>query len=376
MSEAVSAQEIRDLLATVLNKECKLEMVRSALGSESGYLDQLNPTLAELGMTGLSIDEKFGGIGCGVGELSHVLELFGYYLTPTAFLATTVLGASTLSNSSNESAKSKYLPLLAAGEIAATAVFWGEGGIPGSCGYSVKVMDSDFLLEGRSGFVLDAAAANLIHIFAHDADGIDYIFAVDRAQHDISVEAQHTWDLSRKFARISVSGLRLDSSCLLASGSEATALATRIIAELSFALASDSLGGMRRVHEMTVDYVGERKQFERAIGSFQVVKHRCADMFIQLQASEAIVSNGRELNDCAPRAFFEAAYSAKSYVGQAYADLAGQALQLHGGIGFTWEYDLHLFLKRATMNEMYCGDTAWHQDRVMAELAKKAGVRL
>jgi alkylation response protein AidB-like acyl-CoA dehydrogenase len=318
------------------------------------WRDELWREQAEHGWAAVEVDEEYGGVEATFAELCVLLHELGRALSPTPLLSTAVLGVGAL-RCAPASLRDAWLPPLAAGEVTCTAAL---------SGMQARRMRSAIALDGECGYVLDLAHAAAVATFAREREtGASLLVLVDPSADGVTVTSQPMTDRTRQVARLQLSDYLVFPDRIIASGNAAEALAAELLDRLAIALAADSLGGAERVLEITVAYLKEREQFGRPIGSFQALKHRCADMLLALEASRSAVEHAAEaVERVSERA--AAASIAKSYAADAYVHAAGEAVQMHGGIGYTWEHDLHLHLKRAKLNQALAGDSAWHRDRL------------
>jgi alkylation response protein AidB-like acyl-CoA dehydrogenase len=298
--------------------------------AESGtYDDDIWKEMVELGWPGIFIDEDHGGSGLGIVELVILMEELGYALAPVPFLSTVAAGL-LIQHAGSDEQKAKWLPGIASGEAHATV---GE------------------LKDGRAPLVADAEDADLVVLF----DG-DQAWVYEGSE--VDVEKVETIDMTRSFAAVSPKG---DGEALegdVQAGLDR--IATGLAAELT--------GIAQRTMEMAVEYAKERKQFERPIGAYQAVSHRCAQMLMEVESARALTYFAAYAADSEPDELSLAASGAKAYASDAGWRVSASSLQCHGGIGFTWEHDLHFFLKRAKTDGYLFGTARQHRDRV-AELS-------
>ncbi|MFI0350479.1 acyl-CoA dehydrogenase family protein [Actinomadura sp. 9N407] len=316
----------------------------------------------ELGLTGLAIPEEHGGAGAGHGEVSAVLEELGAALTPAPFFASAVLAANVLLEAGDQEARKAYLPGIAAGTTVATFAVPGDGPAP-------EVRDGK--LHGSVPHVLNGADAGLILIAAEDG-----LYAVESGAEGLTRTPLTTLDLTRPEARLefagtparrigSVGGVRADG---VRAGGEGADGIRRALDLATVALAAEQLGGLRRCLDTIVEYAKLRVQFGRFVGSFQGVKHKLADMQCTLEQAESIVRYAAWAADESPEELPVAAALAGSYMGRAYFQVAKDHLLLHGGIGFTWEHDAHLYYKRAKSSQVLLGSPRHHRARLSEAL--------
>ncbi|MFC5181392.1 acyl-CoA dehydrogenase family protein [Actinomadura harenae] len=350
----VETEELRELRATLRRFFAEHAPVAEArrLMATTGGLDRdlWHRMAAELGLQGLAVPEEHGGSGFGVRELAVVFEEMGRVLFCGPFLATAglALPAALAADATD------VLPGIADGTTIAT-VAWTEDDRwdappAASCENGV--------LNGVKTYVLDGHTADLVLVTAL-YDGATSLFAVDGDAPGLTRTPLPTLDQTRKLARLDFTDV--PARLLTRNGDAALARARDVAAAL---LAAEQVGGAERALEMTVDYVKVRKQFGRPIGSFQAVKHRCADMFVQVESARSAMLNAADTADGAPDELPVAAALAKAFCSDAYFHVAGETIQLHGGIGFTWEHDAHLFFKRAKASQEFLGPPAGHRRRL------------
>jgi alkylation response protein AidB-like acyl-CoA dehydrogenase len=345
--------------------------VRRAMASELGHDPALWKRLgAELGWTAVVIPEDCGGLGLGWVELVALLELAGEALLCSPFFATVALGANAILAAATPAQRAELLPGIAAGETrAALAVSEAAGGWdPDAVLATARRSAGDFVLRGEKRAVVDGHCADLIVVAARaegtrGADGIS-LFAVPGDAPGLARRALPTLDQTRRLATLELREVRVPASALLGDeGAGAPALA-RALDRAAAALAAEQVGGAQRCLDLAVAYAKERVQFGRPIGSFQAIQHACAEMMMAVEtARSAAYYAGCAAAEAAPD-LETAASTAKAWASEAYFRCAADALQIHGGVGFTWEYDVHLLLKRARAGLGLLGEPGWHRERV------------
>lgn len=344
-----------------LEERLDLETVRELMMSEEGFDRGLWKEISDLGWTGLAIDEAYGGSGYGMVEMTALLEVMGRFLTPGPFFATAVLAASAIGGTATASQKAELLPGLASGDTIATlAVFEQQRDWSGTGGGTTATADGDgWVLDGAKRYVLDAASADLFVVAASDGDGTS-LFTVPASSEGVSVEATPTLDATRRQGNLMLSEVRVPSSARLGDAPADAGLA-RTLRLGTVALSAEQVGGTSWCLDTSVEYAKSRHQFGRPIGSYQAIKHRCAEMLIKLEhAKSAAYHAARVTEDEEELAV--AAPLAGSICSEAYLWAAGETIQIHGGIGFTWEHDAHLFFKRAKASSLLLGDPRYHRD--------------
>jgi alkylation response protein AidB-like acyl-CoA dehydrogenase len=327
--------------------------VRELAGDERGFTDEQWQALAELGWTGLVVPEDGGGLGLGAVELVVIQEELGYALAPTPFFSS--VGATLLLVAAGTgSQRARWLGPLAQGEARGTIALWDE-----HAGWSPdhsEVEASGGALTATKIAVPDAATADFLIVAA--ADGRHYL--VETGSAGVRALPEPALDPTRKLFTVELDG----------AAAEPLALEPARIAHayhtIVAALAAESVGVAQRAMEMAVAYAKERKQFGRPIGAYQAVSHRCAQMLLEVEGARSLAYWAGWALDHEPDAAARAASMAKAYAGDAGFRVTASALQVLGGIGFTWEHDLHFYLKRAKANAHAFGDARWHRDRVAA----------
>ncbi|MEV7981814.1 acyl-CoA dehydrogenase family protein [Streptomyces sp. NPDC086519] len=352
---------LRQASRDLLSERAPIERVRAwAEGAED-----VDPAMwrltAGLGWPGLGLPEEFGGAGQGLVELALVAEESGRALgrgpvTPTAVVGRAVAAAG------SPALRAEVLPALATGEEWATWAFaeprapWSLDGV-----HATARSEADgFVLDGVKTAVQDAGGARRLLVTACQ-DGAPASFLVDRTAPGVTVRRQQVLDLTRAFYEIRFEGVRVSRDRRLAAG---PADIQRLLDDASVLRCADALGVMERMLELTVDHTTSRVQFGRPIGSFQAVKHACADMALLVHGARAATYYAAMTADAGAEDAARAACAAASYVASGAGEVAARALQLHGGIGFTWEHDLHLYLRRARADSVLYGDAAVHRDRL------------
>lgn len=347
-------EDLRDTMRRLLTEQAPPSRVREVAvdnTAEGGDYDRaLWARLADLGLTGLVIDDKHGGADAGHVELCVVLEELGRALTPVPYVASAALAATA---GANLDGADDVLERIAGGTAVVTvATAETAHGVPRAA------RDGDaWRLDGTADVVPDGQFADQV-IVGTDAG----FFLVDAG--DIAVTPLVSTDPTRGFARLAFS-----SAPVRALGCADPAAVRRRIADVgALALAAEQVGGMAACVETTVDYAKVRMQFGRPIGSFQAVKHACADMYAEAEQGSAALRYAAWAADEEPESFPAAASLAKAACSDAYADIAAQTIQLHGGIGFTWEHDAHLYFKRARSTRALFGDSAHHRELLVQRL--------
>ncbi|HEX4658394.1 MAG TPA: acyl-CoA dehydrogenase family protein [Streptosporangiaceae bacterium] len=361
---------LRSTVRTFIDRSYPEAKVRELMAGPTGNDPALWRQMADqLGLQGLAIAEQHGGSGFGFQEVGVVAEELGRALVPSPFLASVVLAGSYLGHCGDEAAQKDYLPKIAAGTSIASLAIVEESGRwdLGDVTLTPDHASAGARLSGSKLFVLDGALADLLLVAAREPEGELSVYAVESGAPGLRPEPLHTMDQTRKLAH-----LHLDSTPARLIGQRGGAGdALRMALQVtSVALAADAVGGAQRALEMAVEYAKVRHQFGRPIGSFQAIKHKCADMLVEVEAARSAAYYGvwcaSQENDELPAL----ASLAKSVCADAYFQVAGDNIQVHGGIGFTWEHPAHLYFKRAKSTQALLGDSPYHRER----LASLAGI--
>ncbi len=351
---------LREGARRFLSERCPIDRVREIVETDTGFDSELWDAVADQGWSAMHIPEEYGGAGFSYAETAILLHELGRVLAPIPFLSSAILAAEAVLTGGSEAQKAEWLPALAAGEAIGTlAVAEPGGGWDEAAVATTAVADGDgFAITGTKSFVTAGHMADLL-IVAARLEGEVGLFLV--AGDAVASTKLVTLDTTRTQATIELAG-----SAAVRLGTAGWDVVERVYDVAGAALAAEAVGGLERVLEMAVGYAKERKQFGRAIGSFQAVKHLCADMLVGLESARsaagyavwALATGSEELAVAAPLA--------KSYCSEAYFKAAGDNIQIHGGIGFTWEHDAHLYFKRAKSTELLLGSPA-RQRLVLAD---------
>jgi alkylation response protein AidB-like acyl-CoA dehydrogenase len=321
---------------------------------------------AALGWTAMLIPTERGGGSITEQPLVDLVVLgeeLGRTLNPGPFVPCNVV-AGAVARFGTEAQAAESLPLLASGEATSAYCLSGDGSpVPSSVEVrAVPEGDGGWRLDGVARYVQAAESASVLLVVARDPEGAVCSFLLQRPSAGLSERTLAGLDVTRRFAEVRFEGVTVPSASLLPGGQDAVDYCISLATVLQSA---ESVGASDVLFESTVDYLKKRVQFGRTIGSFQAIKHRLADLLLQLEAMRAAahyaaLAFGDGLDDAA-----EAVATAGAYVEDAFARICGEALQLHGGIGFTWEHDVHLFIRRAKVNQVLYGDGAWHRERLV-----------
>jgi len=352
---------IRRTARQFLEERVSLERVRELMMSDEGFDRGLWKEMADLGWPGLAIDEERGGTGLGPVEMSVILEEMGRLVTPGPFFASAVVATIAIQQAGTAESQSRLLPALASGETIATLALFEEprGWSVRSSGTRARSTRSGWSLTGTKRAVLDAHLADLLLVAADTGDGVG-LFGVDPGSEGVGITQETTLDATRRQATLTLDQVELDDSSRLDAG-DATAALRRALSMATAALAAEQVGGAQRCMEMAVDYAKSRYQFGRPIGSYQAIKHRCANMLMKVEHARSTAYHAARVTDDDSE-LAVAAPLAGSVSSEAYVWVAGENIQVHGGIAFTWEHDAHLYLKRAKASSLLLGSPRHQRD--------------
>ena len=355
------AEELRTVVRGFLEKRSSESEVRKQLDTESGYdATAWQQAATQLGLQGLIVPERWGGSAASALELGVVLEEMGRTLYGGPFLSTVVLAANALLAVNDEAANDRYLPAIATGETVATLA-WG-GSQPLSSTLTAQQPGAGWEISGIAEFVVDGATAALLLILADTPDGIGLFALSPGAQLDGLTRTPLTaLDSTRRLASVSFESVAVRPVGTPGAVTQALGIA---VDRAVVGLACEQLGGAARLLEMSVDYANTRVQFGRKIGSFQAIKHRCADMLVEVESARSAAYYGAWAADNDPAELPIAASLAGAVCSDAYISAALANIQNHGGIGFTWEHPAHLYLKRAKSSQLFLGSPARHRARL------------
>ena len=360
--------------AEFLAAECPPTLVREAAGSEDGYPRALYRKMAELGWLGLVVPESYGGAGLSTLDLALLCEQLGRAVVPGPFFSSAVLATLAILHGGSAAQKKRWLPKLASGEAIGALALLEESDRIDAPGVAMKARarGGGWLLSGTKLFVTDAHVADLLVVAARtagrDEDGVT-LFLVPRDTPGVKVLPLPSIDVTRRPMEVRFESVELPKDAVLGAAGKGWKALGRVLDGAAVALAGDCLGGAERMLELAVEYSKVREQFGRVIGSFQAMKHIAAEMVSEIEPARALVWYAAYAADALPREAPRAASMAKACLGDVYARVANRSVQMHGGIGFTWEHDLHFWFKRAKWNELAYGDPVWHRER-LATLAK------
>jgi alkylation response protein AidB-like acyl-CoA dehydrogenase len=364
-------QEFRSVLRRFLEDKSPTTEVRRLMETDEGCDPEVWRQLSqELGLTAIHIPESYGGQGFGVGELAIAVEEMGRALLCAPYFASTVLAATAILKAGSEDQKQLMLPEIASGETVATLALAEESGAWDTSGVAMTATANGdkYTLEGTKSFVLDGCTAGVIVVVARKAgssgdDGVSF-FTVAGDAAGLERTQLNSMDPTRKLARLTFSGV--DAELLGEEGGAAEPLAETLDVA-AICLANEMVGGAERLRESAVEYANMRVQFGRAIGSFQTLKHKAADMLLEVELAKSAAYYAAAAADEDDEEVSALASLAKAAAADVYMQTAVHTVQIHGGIGFTWDNDTHLWFKRAKSSEVFLGGSAYHRERLMQQ---------
>jgi len=368
---------LRDLTREFMTRESTPKAVRSFFDDERGFSDATWQQMAEMGLQGLAIDPGYGGQGLGMVELALVLDEMGRAAYPGPFFATVVLAAGAIAASGQESQMARYLPDIAAGRTRATLALidgplaWSSSGVS----LQASRRGSDFVLSGTKRFVPFAHAADLILVVARTGSGSDgtTVFAVPSDASGLTQAPNVEMDRTNRTSTLTFSDVVVSGDAVIGEVDRGWSVIGPVLDRAAVAAAAEMLGASRRSMDMAVEYAKVRQQFGQPIGMFQAIKHMCAEMLLEVENSHGATYYAAWALDASSPDAALAASAAKAYVGDASRKVCGNAIQVHGGIGFTWDYDLHLYFKRAKHFEPLYGDADFHRERALQLVLSRSG---
>jgi alkylation response protein AidB-like acyl-CoA dehydrogenase len=359
--------ELRSSARAYLGDRVPMSVVRAVCESATGHPEDIWREIADLGWLGLGVPEQYGGAGAGMPAMTAVLEEMGYALFPGPYFPTVVLASSSILSSGDTDACTAILPRIVSGDAVVTLAFVEDSGswdITGARCEATPSASGGYLLTGRKSFVLDGCIADVLLVTARTAQGIS-LFAVEAGAAGMTREPLQTLDLTRRQARVTCD--RTPARLIGGEGEAASYLRVPLLLAL-VGLAAEQVGGAQACLDRSVRYAKDRYQFGRPIGSFQAVKHRCADMLVAVESARSAASCATRAAAAAADDLATVAHLAKAFCSDAFSEVAASNIQVHGGLGFTWEHDAHLYFRRAKSSEHLLGDPNHHREALIRTL--------
>ncbi len=356
-----------------LDKECPTDYARDMYEDERGFTDEIWAKMTDIDWMRVRIPELYGGMDMDQMDLTMVLEEMGRVVLPGPFFSTVLLAAEAIMEAGSDSQKERYLTRIAAGELRGTlALHEPDGGA--DLGYIQMEAHADgdgFVLDGTKLSVPDAHVADILVCAARTQAGNDpaqgiTLFLVDLSAHGVSASLLPTMDGTRKLCAVDFKGVRVGPEGVLGEPHKGWGPLRRVLQRAQVGLCAESVGGAQRAMEIATEYAKIRIQFDQPIGAFQAIKHRCAQMYVEVESSRSIAYWAAWAQDHGdPKEAALAASVAKAYCSEAFTRVSSGTIQVLGGTGFAWENDAHLYIKRAKANEQALGDPTYHREQVV-----------
>jgi alkylation response protein AidB-like acyl-CoA dehydrogenase len=352
-----------------LDRQCPPPVVRRLMASERGYDDAMYRQMAELGWTAIPFPEEYGGLGLGMVDLTVVLEEMGRHVTPAPLLTSVGLAGMVLLQGGSEEQRKRWLPSLCDGSAVGSVALVERSGRWDADGVQLAAQrsGSGYALSGEKLYVPDAHVASWIVVAARTGSDVTLLL-VDRDAAGVEVRTVNSMDQTQRLCTVSFDGVAVDADRVIGGEGRGWTVLRKALDRALVAISAELCGTAQRAMEMAVDYAKTRQQFGRPIGSYQAVSHKCADMLVQVESAKSLTYYAAwAVDNDVPEAPLAAAM-AKAYASDAARQVTGAAIQVHGGIGFTWEHDMHLYFKRAKWGETTFGDAVFHRERVAQAL--------
>ncbi len=356
---------LKNSARALLDEHCKPEHVRAMQEDTRGYGEVLWGDMAKLGWLGLPFPEQYGGAGLGLVELALLHEEMGRVAYPGPFLATVVLGGLPLLLAGSAAQKEKWLPAIASGRARLTAALQEDSldWDPASTATTAAPAGAGWTISGVKRFVPWAQAADAVLVPARTLEGVS-LFLMDPKAAGVTLRPTTGMDLTTRWSEITLDRVTVGADALVGPAGGAGALLDSTLRRAAVCASAEMLGAARRSLDMAVGYAKVREQFGQLIGTFQAIRHKCAEMLMEVENSHSAVYYAAWALEAGAEDAAVAASICKSYVSDSARRVCGDAIQVHGGIGFTWEYDLHLYFKRAKSLEVQFGDAEYHRELI------------
>jgi alkylation response protein AidB-like acyl-CoA dehydrogenase len=362
---------LRDTARKFLDGECPTSFVRRMMATEDAVTPEFWQKLAEQGWLGITYAEEDGGSGLGLVDLVVLMEEVGRAVMPGPYPASVLLGGAAIAEAGSPAQRQEFLPRIAAGEAKATLAAtepnarWDAAGIT----LSARETRGGFTLSGTKLFVPDAHQADVLVVAARTRDGSTMedgvsLFLVPKGTPGVAVRLLPSIDETRKLCEVKFDNVALPATALIGELHDGWPALARVTDRAAVALSAEICGAAQRVLDMTVEYAKLRQAFGKPIGSYQGVKHKCADMLVEIENAKSLTYYAAWAVDEAEPDAAMAVSMAKAAASDAGRKVCAAGIQLHGGIGMTWEHDLQLYLKRAKASEIALGDATWHRERI------------
>jgi alkylation response protein AidB-like acyl-CoA dehydrogenase len=362
---------LRDTARKFLDGECTTKFVREMMASDAAVTTDFWQQLAANGWLGITYPEEAGGSGLGLVDLVVLMEEIGRAVMPGPYPATVLLGGAAIAAAGSPAQRREWLPRIAAGEVKASLAVTEPNARWDAAGITVTARESrgGFVLSGTKMFVPDAHLADVLVVAARSRDGSTMedgvsLFLVPKDAAGLGIRRLPSVDETRKLCEVKLDNVAAPGSALLGEVHQGWAPLQQVIDRAAVALAAEMCGAAQRVLDMTVDYAKLRVAFGKPIGTYQGVKHKCADMLVEIENAKSLTYYAAWAVDEGEADAPLAVSMAKAAASDAGRKVCAAGIQLHGGIGMTWEHDLQLYLKRAKADEVAFGDATWHRERI------------
>jgi alkylation response protein AidB-like acyl-CoA dehydrogenase len=367
---------LRDAAKRFLADNCPTTFVRKMMAHETAHDADFYKKLVELGWPGLLIPEQYGGTGGTFLDLTVIMEEAGKALLPGPFFATALLGAPLILEGGSDAQKKELLPKIAAGDLLATLAIAEPSGRfdPGGITLKAEKKGKGYVLSGEKLFVPDAHIANCIGVAARTQQGSNpeqgiSLFLVPGGSKGLTVTQLKTVDMTRRLCHLKFDGVEVGADGLVGAENQGWPILQRTLDVAVAGLCAEIVGTAQRALDMSVDYAKTRVQFGKPIGAFQAIKHKCVDMMVAVENARSLTYYACwTVDERVPEAA-TAVPMAKAYASDMCKNVTSEAIQVHGGIGFTWEHDMHLFHRRALAGEANFGNAPIHRETVAKSLA-------
>jgi alkylation response protein AidB-like acyl-CoA dehydrogenase len=357
---------LRNSVRAALDEQCASAHVRAMMDDPKGYGETLWAEMAKLGWLGLPFGEEYGGAGLGLVELCLVLEELGRAAYPGPYVASVLLGGLGLELGGSAAQKERWLPAVASGQARLSAALVEESldWDPAATTATAARRGDGWALSGVKRFVPWAHVADAVLVPARAAEGVT-LFLVDPRAPGVSLRPMVGIDLATRWSEMRLEQAPAGADAVIGPIGGAGTLLEALLRRAAVGASAEMLGAARRCLDMSVEYAKVREQFGQPIGSFQAIRHRCADMLMAAENAHAAVYYAAWALNAGAEDAALASSVCKAYVSEAARQVCGDAIQVHGGIGFTWEYDLHLYMKRAKALEPLWGDAEYHRELIV-----------
>jgi alkylation response protein AidB-like acyl-CoA dehydrogenase len=362
---------LRETARKFLDGECTTKFVREMMASDAAVTDDFWQQLAANGWLGITYPEEEGGSGLGLVDLVVLMEEIGRAVMPGPYPATVLLGGAAIAAAGSPAQRREWLPRIAAGEVKASLAVTEPNARWDAAGITATARESrgGFALSGTKMFVPDAHLADVLVVAARSRDGSTMedgvsLFLVPKDAAGLGIRRLPSVDETRKLCEVKLDNVAVPGSALLGEVHQGWAPLQQVIDRAAVALSAEMCGAAQRVLDMTVDYAKLRVAFGKPIGTYQGVKHKCADMLVEIENAKSLTYYAAWAVDEGEADAPLAVSMAKAAASDAGRKVCAAGIQLHGGIGMTWEHDLQLYLKRAKADEVAFGDATWHRERI------------